>query len=102
MAIMTVLVLLTAMALWRVGRRYASRRRPPSPPSRPPVRAAQHEPVASTRQCAGQQGAPPLTEDDVIAFGLALEATAAVVEELLADKDRPVASEGFAGEWPVG
>jgi hypothetical protein len=41
----------------------------------------------SAQRCAGQQDAPALTEDDVIAFGLVLEATDDVVEELLADKE---------------
>jgi len=88
MAIVTVLVLLAAIGLWQIHRRYATRRRQVIVPSRLPVQAAQHDPVVmSAQRCAGQQDAPALTEDDVIAFGLVLEATDDVVEELLADKE---------------
>jgi len=70
MAIVTALVLLAALGLWQLHRRYAQR-----------------DPVVASAQRHVGQGAPALTEDDVITFGLALEATNDVVEELLADKD---------------
>jgi len=87
MAIVTALVLLAALGLWQLHRRYAPRRRQVIPPSSRPVRSAQRDPVVASAQRHVGQGAPALTEDDVITFGLALEATNDVVEKLLADKD---------------
>ena len=66
-------------------------------PSRPvrPVRPARRSDPAAPRTAYGRAarhpgaGAPPLDEDDVIAFGLALESTEDVVRRVAADRGRP-------------
>lgn len=95
--VLLILEFLVVLALWwawkqRVGGRggaVAGVAVPPlfpqcahSAPTRPPP-----QPVAERRRLVD----PPLTEDDVITFGLALEATADVVTCALADGQRPPA-----------
>ena len=82
--VLVVVELLVVVALWwawRRGPRSERARRAtapaalPRPAGAPPAPAA--APTRRTRCPAGQE--PQLTEDDVIAFGLALERTADVV-----------------------
>lgn len=75
MVVIVVLVLLEAVAIW--GLRRWQDAHPPMPPLQPAV---------LTAEASKDMGRAALTEDDVIFFGLVLEASNDVIADLLADR----------------